>query len=291
MMLNKNKYVILILSYGRPNSIKTLNTLKRKNCTEDIYIICSKDDVSLSEYHKNNDNVITFDKKEYINKIDMVDNGGNDKVAIYARYAAYDIAEKLGFEYFIVLDDDYTDFMFRFLKSQGNNSQIKYSYKTVANIDDVFGKMVEYYAENKQIQALGISQGGDFIGGKNSNYSKSISAKRKVMNVFILSTKRKISFIGRMNADVNTYVSAGMIGNIMIQLNVVSVQQEITQKQKGGLTDIYLEMGTYNKSFYSIIVAPSCVKIGVNGNKNYRIHHSIDWDACAVKIISDKHKK
>lgn len=49
--------------------------------------------------------------------------------------------------------------------------------------------------------------------------------------------------------------------------------------------------GTYLKSFYSVMWAPSCVKIGAMGDTHKRIHHSITWDKCAPKILSEKWKK
>ena len=59
------------------------------------------------------------------------------------------------------------------------------------------------------------------------------------------------------------------------------------------MTDIYLENGTYVKSFYSIIFMPSAVKIGLMGNKkdSKRLHHKIKWNNCVPKIIAQKHKK
>lgn len=35
------------------------------------------------------------------------------------------------------------------------------------------------------------------------------------------------------------------------------------QKNKGGMSDVYIDKGTYLKSFYSVMFAPSCVKIGL----------------------------
>lgn len=38
-----------------------------------------------------------------------------------------------------------------------------------------------------------------------------------------------------------------------------------TQKNAGGMTETYLESGTYLKSFYSVMYAPSCVKLNTMG--------------------------
>jgi hypothetical protein len=74
------------------------------------------------------------------------------------------------------------------------------------------------------------------------------------------------------------------------------LNQAPTQAQKGGMTETYLDSGTYLKSFYSVMFSPSCVKIGAmgggkQGDFHYRIHHMVDWKCCTPMIISEKWKK
>ena len=71
----------------------------------------------------------------------------------------------------------------------------------------------------------------------------------------------------------------------------ISVEQLQTQSNLGGLTDIYLNLGTYIKSFYSVILMPSAVKIDLMGNKNKRLHHKVKWNYCVPKILNEKFKK
>jgi len=54
---------------------------------------------------------------------------------------------------------------------------------------------------------------------------------------------------------------------------------------------MYLESGTYVKSFYTVMMAPSCAKICEMGNVNKRLHHKIDWKKCTPLILEEKHKK
>jgi hypothetical protein len=63
--------------------------------------------------------------------------------------------------------------------------------------------------------------------------------------------------------------------------------QAPTQKQQGGLTEMYLKYGTYVKSFYSVICAPSCMSVKMMGSTNPRLHHSTDWDKCVPKILRE----
>ncbi len=61
--------------------------------------------------------------------------------------------------------------------------------------------------------------------------------------------------------------------------------------QGGGLTGVYLRVGTYTKSMYSIMYCPSAVKIDVMGNFDMRIHHRVNYKACAPKIVSEQWRK
>lgn len=79
-------------------------------------------------------------------------------------------------------------------------------------------------------------------------------------------------------------------GNVFLTIANASITQKQTQKTKGGMTDIYINNGTYIKSFYSIICAPSCVKIRQLNSTQKRLHHSIDWNSTVPCIINEKYK-
>lgn len=113
-MIDKD-FAVFILTYGRANNVKTYKTLKRFGYTGKIYLICSDDDKQVKDYkEKYKDQVIVFSKKDYKDKFDIGDNFDDERVVVYARNSCYNIAKKLGITYFLVLDDDYTDFSYRF---------------------------------------------------------------------------------------------------------------------------------------------------------------------------------
>ena len=53
---------------------------------------------------------------------------------------------------------------------------------------------------------------------------------------------------------------------------------------------MYLEIGTYNHSFYTAICQPSSVYISEMGCNHRRIHHFVDWKCTVPEIISDRFK-
>ena len=64
-----------------------------------------------------------------------------------------------------------------------------------------------------------------------------------------------------------------------------------TQAQEGGITELYLDFGTYVKSFYTVLTAPSCVTIRSMGQVHRRLHHHINWKSAIPQIIAEEFKK
>ena len=280
----RNDFAIFILSHGRANNLITLKTLDKIGYTGKTYIIIDNEDEQEEEYKKLNvEDVIIFDKNKMIEKTDTADNFKDHRLVVYARNKCWDIAKKLGIKYFLVLDDDYSSFDFRFIKDN------KFKAKKIQNADKLFLKTIEFLEKSGAL-TIAYAQAGDFIGGKdNGNYKKEVL--RKAMNTFFCMTDRPFKFSGSTNEDVNAYITYGMKGKLMFTITKVSVVQKMTQQNPGGLTDIYLDNGTYVKSFYSVIHEPSCVKVALMGSNNKRIHHKINWDKCCPKILNEKWKK
>ena len=138
-----------------------------------------------------------------------------------------------------------------------------------------------------------MAQSGDFIGGLGTVGKKYVKGEfsRKAMNSFFCSTDKPFCFNGRLNEDVNTYTSLQSRGSVFITFGRLRLQQKPTQKNKGGMTDIYCDNGTYIKSFYSVMFMPSAVKISKMGVNNFRLHHKVKWNNTAPLILPETLKK
>jgi hypothetical protein len=275
-MENKD-FAAFILTHGRPDNVKTFKTLKKCGYTGKIYFIVDNEDKSIDKYIENFgiENVKVFNKKEMADSIDEGNNFDNRKVIIHARNYCFKLAKELNITYFIQLDDDYGSFLYR---NEKHGVGIK-------NIDKILDLFIDFYKKTN-ILSIAFSQGGDHIGGFSG-----IKLKRKCMNSFICSTLRPFQFIGSINEDVNTYTTIGGRGNVFMTIPFIQLDQKKTQTNKGGMTDIYLQGGTYIKSFYSLLSRPDCVKINLMGRTDKRMHHSISWDNAVPVIIDEKHKK
>ena len=277
--------VVFILTFGRPNNIKTYKTLDRFGYTGKKYLICSNDDKTLEQYKsKYKDEVVVFDKNNI--KFDTGDNFDDKRVVVYARNACFDIAKKLGITYFIQMDDDYTDFSYRFNDKLSYNTGRGY----IKNVQKIFESILKYY-KSIPAKSIALSQNGDWIGGENSGWAKELKLKRKCMNSFFCSTERPFKFLGRINEDVNVYSRLGTIGDLFFTIPNVSLKQTDTQSNKGGMSDIYESSGTYIKSFYSVMFNPSSVKVAMLNTERSRLHHRVSWNNTIPKILNQQHKK
>lgn len=278
-MQNKD-FCAFILTHGRPDNVLTYKTLERCNYTGKVYFIIDDEDKQINKYISNfgQDRVIVFNKKEMADKIDEANNFDNRKVIVHARNACFDIAKKLNIKYFIQLDDDYTDFRYKLIIDDNIVN------KPVKNIDALFDKMLDYY---KSINAYSIAfaQEGDFIGGIDNGCGVYRFSKRKCMNSFICSTDREFQFFGSINEDVNTYTTLGSRGVLFLTIPFIALTQKQTQAQSGGMTDVYLASGTYIKSFTTVLMQPSSVKVSMMNSSHRRLHHSIDWRVTAPMIL------
>lgn len=282
----KNKdFAVFILTHGRPLKVHTYNSLLKHGYTGDIYIIIDNEDSQAEAYKQAYGNkVIVFDKKAISETFDEGDNFEDRRAIVYARNACFGIAKKLGIKYFMQFDDDYTAFSYRF------TSKGEYLHRPIKNLDVIFDAMLEYY-KSINVKSIAMAQCGDFIGGENGSFGKGKKIFRKCMNTFLCSVDRPFQFVGRINEDVNTYTNVQSRGNVFLTFSNLAINQLATQSNSGGMTELYLDSGTYIKSFYTVMYSPSCCKIIPMGETHRRLHHRISWKNAVPVIINESFKK
>jgi len=284
-MATKNEFAVFILTHGRADNVVTYRTLERQGYTGDVYIVVDNEDATIDRYRENfGDKVVVFDKLAIARTFDEGNNGDDRRSVTYARNASFDIARDLGLTYFLQLDDDYRSFVWKFSES------LRYKERPVKNLDRLFGAMLDYY---KSVDAvtIALAQNGDFIGGQFSHLAKTVNMKRKSMNSFFCSVDRPFTFVGLMNEDVNTYTTRGNKGDLFLTVCNAAVIQTPTQSSEGGITELYLKQGTYQKSFYTVMYAPFCTTVGEIGYLFRRMHHRIKWENAVPKIVDQKYCK
>jgi hypothetical protein len=285
----RSDFAALILTHGRPDRVHTYFALRSAGYTGRILIVIDNEDKTADEYRSRYGNdVVMFDKAAIAQTFDEGDNFQDRRAIIYARNASFQIAKDLGYRFFVQLDDDYTGFEYCF------DENAMYGYGKITSLNWLFSALSDYIAVTP-FASIAISQGGDHIGGGESK--KVIGTKRKAMNSFVCDTQKPFQFVGRINEDVNTYTCQQRKGLAFLTILAAKLVQKTTQSNAGGMTDLYIDSGTYVKTFYSIMYAPSCVKVSEisspqNGNAGHaRIHHKVNWNNAAPLILSQHHKK
>lgn len=279
-------FAIFILTHGRPNNVLTYRSLAACDYTGKLFFVLDDQDKTADEYRDKYgaDRVVVFDKEAQAAKCDSGNNFGVRKTILMARNACFEIAESLGITHFLQLDDDYEYFLHKALHA-GNAYE-----RRIRNLDTIISRVLAFY-DASGATAIAFAQNGDFIGGIENDSGAYRFERRKCMNSFFCSTKRPFNFLGIMNEDVSAYTSLGSRGALFLTIPNVSIKQPTTQSQAGGVTETYKLMGTYCKSFLSVMMMPSSVRVAMMQSKNPRLHHSINWGATVPKIIDAGHRR
>lgn len=288
----RDDFVMMILSHGRPEQCHrdTWHSLDKYGYTGNRLIVLDDEDESRDRYEEifGAENIAVFHKDD--SKVDLMDNDTGRGVVVYARNEAPRIAAERGYTYFMEVDDDYDQWIHRRLQRREDDPEEYFlGYVMTRHLDEVLEAFIDLLEETGAL-TVAMAQGGDYIGGIDGGlWSKGLA--RKAMNTFICRVDAPVEFMGRLNEDVNAYVTHGARGDVLLTATDFAIHQGETQKNKGGLTEAYLELGTYRKSFYSVMTAPSAVKVGAMGEDFYRLHHSVNWGRAVPKILSDRWRK
>jgi hypothetical protein len=281
--MDYNNFAVFILTHNRASKVITTETLRRCGYTGTIYYIIDNQDPSQQEYIEKfgKEYVYVFDKLKVAEITDTMDNETHQRGVVFARNVVWTVAEELGIDYFIVLDDDYSEF--RHLTNHIGQAQ----HLSIRNLDRIFRAMTEFL-QVSNAKTVCMGQGGDYIGGIEGKEKP----KRKAMNSFVCSRERPFKFLGRINEDVNAYITGGHRGELYFSIMKIALNQIMTQTNSGGLTELYLDSGTYVKSFFSVMCHPSGTKVAMlRGQKHSRLHHRVDWNRTVPCIIPETYSK
>ena len=282
----RNDFVITILCHCRPYDTTTVKSLRDCGYTGDIILVLDDEDETLPLYQENfpECTIEIFSKDEMLQKMDIMNSNVTKNCGVYARNACFEIAKSHGYKYFMEADDDYIPFTYRYIEND------KLYRQNTTDLDSIIEAYLEFLEISPNIEAVAFAEPGDFVGGVGSNLNKK-KYLRKCMGSWMMRTDSEIQFMGLMNDDVLTYSVYGMRGKIFITFPFMMIDTVPTQSVKGGMTELYNSAGTYMKTFYSMLATPSFVKVGIYGDRHYRIHHNFTWNNACPKIISGRYRK
>ena len=278
--MKSKDFAVFILSHGRADTISTYRALRDGGYTGRTYVVIDNEDDQEELYRqKFGDDIIQFDKRDYLEKTDLGDLDTDRRIGVFARNFIQDEAKRLGYKFHLQLDDDVHGFTYRF--AQGKVLRALHC----SHLDEVFSGMVEYMKETP-ITSLSFALSAYNMGGVDGSIKEGMT--RKTMTTFLMRADDVQYFHMRMNDDITTSLINGMRGKLYYSYLPIEVEVDKTQVKAGGMTDIYQKNGTYRKSFYSVMCCPSCVKVSAMGITDYRIHHTISWNNAVPKLLSER---
>lgn len=281
--MESKDFAVFILSHGRADTISTYKALRDGGYTGRTYVVIDNEDDQEDLYRqKFGDDIIQFDKRDYLEKTDLGDLDTDRRIGVFARNFIQDEAKRLGYKFHLQLDDDVHGFTYRF--AQGKVLRALHC----SHLDEVFSGMVEYMKETP-ITSLSFALSAYNMGGVDGSIKEGMT--RKTMTTFLMRADDVQYFHMRMNDDITTSLINGMRGKLYYSYLPIEVEVDKTQVKAGGMTDIYQKNGTYRKSFYSVMCCPSCVKVSAMGITDYRIHHTISWNNAVPKLLSERWRK
>ena len=278
--MKSKDFAVFILSHGRADTISTYRALRDGGYTGRTYVVIDNEDDQEDLYRqKFGDDIIQFDKRDYLEKTDLGDLDTDRRIGVFARNFIQDEAKRLGYKFHLQLDDDVHGFTYRF--AHGKVLRALHC----SDLDEVFSGMVEYMKETP-ITSLSFALSAYNMGGVDGSIKDGMT--RKTMTTFLMRADDVQYFHMRMNDDITTSLINGMRGKLYYSYLPIEVEVDKTQVKAGGMTDIYQKNGTYRKSFYSVMCCPSCVKVSAMGITDYRIHHEISWNNAVPKLLSER---
>lgn len=280
-----NNFAVFILTHGRPKKQLTYNSLRKQGYTGKIYFVVDDLDETVDEYILNygEENVIIFNKREIAKKTDSFYNYEKLNAVVYARNVCFEIAEKLGLEYFLNCDDDIMNFNYRLID---NN---KMQCVKIKQFDNVFNFLIDFM-KNSNTELMSISENGIYFGGINERTLRGINTN--YTHFFLFNTKSKIRFRCFWFEDVIASIDVQRLGKRAICTTYID--ELLHDRTEGGMKDDYDICGSNDNLIVTnvLISNPDCVKLYVRTKKD-KLQYSlrIAWKNAKVKLISDKYRK
>lgn len=272
---------VYIISKGRPQCT-TARTLERMGYPGEWFIVCGTNDDTLDEYRaKWGDHVLTFDWADEVTRTDTLDNFGFESMpsgACPVRNATRAISEARGELRHWQFDDDYNGF-----------HHVNPSLTKMVNFEDG-GEFQRWLLKLAQ---LGHSAGMSNIGfppGSETYPENGKTFSKRVFNAHNLPSTADLftPWVARMNDDTINAINTWRRGGYEMSLRCMNMTMPNTQKEDGGLSDMYRAEGTVRKSAYPVLVAPGAARLTV---KFGRYHHKVDWKRLVPKLVREEWKR
>lgn len=282
----RTDFGVIVISHGRPECT-TYHILRGKHYTGKLFVLIDDEDSDKDAYlERYGDSVRIFHKQV---NFDIMDNfDGPNGIATFSRNECWNVAEREGLKYFLIMDDDLQSITFRY-EQDGHLRN-----RSVKNIDPVFEAYCDLM-DSTNLDCTGFGSPSEFMGGleqfKKNRY------RRWTCSSYFLRTSSRFDFVARYSEDGITPIMQSQRGKIF--LRVIDVMPsydawspshpEDNKVKHGGCQDAYAGNNGYAMRFYMVMGAPDCVKVALRDNGGWR---SSKRDRnCWPEIVSGRFRK
>ena len=289
MQTNSN-FAVFITSHKSPLDCPSLKTLLSHKYSGQYYIVIDDTDTCSDDYVRiYGDHLLIFNKEEYVAKCDTgysLDKAPRS-VVIYARMAVEDFAAQLNLNNFLIMDDDITDFKFRWYDGSKLNTYPVY------DINVILQQYIEYQ-NTGGIACLSFGTGNFYIGGQKILLNMCMN-RRTVSNTFLRNTHINFDWVMSWFEDLASSVNCGKLDKLVYTLPFVQVQTkpQYTQSEKNsdaGMALAYKHSNPFERQFGSVMLNPSAVSV-VQWRHGKFIATLKSNDTAFTKVISSKYRK
>lgn len=272
------KRAIFIVTHKRANTTTTYKLFK--DTTYKVYHVVDNLDPEQSLYQDKFDNVLVFDKMEWVNKTDTFHNTPSTACVVYARNFVVDWAKRNAYDQIVIVDDDFKSFSLRYVQ----HDKLK-SRKITRNVDGFLDAYLDYQNESG-ITIMSILSNALFMGGiTNPMVVNGFSPKTCCM--FFLDLHKFDSFKSYFIEDIITSVLNNKVGNMSYAVHGVSYDSAEVGAGNGGMAGAYAA-DSWGRTFLAVIAAPDITKMRYDGKQ---FKESVEWSNAFPKIISERYKK
>ena len=281
----RDDFAVFILSHGRAHNQLTLYSLVKQGYSGKWYIVIDDEDDQKDEYilTYGRERVVVFNKAEWMEKTDSMDNFHIHGTVLYARNACYSIADDLNLKYFLVCDDDFTGFSYRYIEGE----TLKSVRPERKQLDLIFSAMLDFLIDT-DADIVSFSTQSDIIGGVNSERFKK-RFTRKTLSTYFCRVDKPVKFAGTSMEDVIAYTSLGSKGKLFFAYVPLQIETVPTKSYEGGNTALYIRQGDYGKHFYSVMAMPSSIREEIFPDGKARVR--IVWSNTVPEIVGEEHRK
>lgn len=277
------KFAVFILSHKRADRVETYSTLRNSGYTGEIYIVIDDEDPQQSLYQERFENILVFNKSKWIESTDTVTNDKKKSSPVYARNYIEHTAKEMGYDAYIVMDDDIINLRFRYVENYVAKSQALKS-----SLDEVLEAYINYLL-TANIATLSFATVMVYAGGVHSEADMvRLANHRYTCQIHMRNLAFPVDWISLANNDSISANNTAKLGYLWWALPFIVYDSPKMNTLPGGMKEVYDGVSEFRRAFMSTVVSPSVCRVGCSKD---RLAIKRDLKAAYPVIIGGRWKK